>query len=411
MPAALVRFGAAAAGPRWPASTATPVGCLSTRPCSRTTTSGTARASWRRAKTDYSWSVATRATTARMVRGQVGLRRSTPASTGGSSPRRTRRCSTDGSRSSRTSPSRSASTRGHLPGAGLRAPAAPRRSVARDHRVLPASFSERDAVPIFTRPLIIWSGTWKFSAGDRKATGPVRGSSTSWRREEHRRLQPHLVVGRRRGLLLVLGQPEDVPGLHREAQRSGKHGAERRGDLDRPGRGGLRRTQGRWLDRRRPAGGTTFLTEIDAAIASSPDAIGLISWNEYSENSHIEPSVRYGYRALDVVGERLGSGAIAATLPAAPKAESQALGAHRRATSGSPSGPTGPVVLAVFGALVASLVVVGVRRARRTPHLRVVGLDAAGEDSRSAIGPLTRSQIMAARRRARRMHLDRERHR
>jgi hypothetical protein len=66
----------------------------------------------------------------------------------------------------------------------------------------------------------------------------------------------------------------------------------------------------------------------------------------------------------------------------------------------------------VFGALVATLVVVGVRRARRTPHLRVVGLDAAsGHASPPSNGSPTRPQIMAARRRARRLHLDRERHR
>jgi hypothetical protein len=32
-----------------------------------------------------------------------------------------------------------------------------------------------------------------------------------------------------------------------------------------------------------------------------PDAIGLISWNEFSENSHVEPSVDHGYRYLDIV--------------------------------------------------------------------------------------------------------------
>jgi hypothetical protein len=41
--------------------------------------------------------------------------------------------------------------------------------------------------------------------------------------------------------------------------------------------------------------------EINAAVASSPDAVGLISWNEYSENSEIEPSQRYGGTSLQVV--------------------------------------------------------------------------------------------------------------
>ena len=36
-------------------------------------------------------------------------------------------------------------------------------------------------------------------------------------------------------------------------------------------------------------------------MRSSPDAIGLISWNEFSENSHIEPSEKYGDRYLKVL--------------------------------------------------------------------------------------------------------------
>ena len=31
--------------------------------------------------------------------------------------------------------------------------------------------------------------------------------------------------------------------------------------------------------------------------------MGLISWNEFSENTHIEPSVRHGSRYLDVVAD------------------------------------------------------------------------------------------------------------
>jgi hypothetical protein len=40
--------------------------------------------------------------------------------------------------------------------------------------------------------------------------------------------------------------------------------------------------------------GETLRTELKVALQSLPDAIGLISWNEFSENSHIEPSQNYG---------------------------------------------------------------------------------------------------------------------
>ena len=55
------------------------------------------------------------------------------------------------------------------------------------------------------------------------------------------------------------------------------------------------------------AGGATLRAELDAAASSSPDAIGLISWNEFSENTHIEPSRAYGSRYLRLVGEVRGA--------------------------------------------------------------------------------------------------------
>jgi hypothetical protein len=49
--------------------------------------------------------------------------------------------------------------------------------------------------------------------------------------------------------------------------------------------------------------GETLRIEMDTAIQSSPDVIGLISWNEFSENSHIEPSLTFGNRYLQVLTE------------------------------------------------------------------------------------------------------------
>lgn len=58
--------------------------------------------------------------------------------------------------------------------------------------------------------------------------------------------------------------------------------------------------------------GQTLRAELAAAVASKPDAIGLISWNEYSENTHVEPSVMYQDEALQVVAEFTGSPAVEA---------------------------------------------------------------------------------------------------
>jgi hypothetical protein len=63
--------------------------------------------------------------------------------------------------------------------------------------------------------------------------------------------------------------------------------------------------------------GATLRSELDAATASQPDAVGLISWNEFSENTHVEPSERYGSRYLDAVADVRG-----ARLPALPDFDS-----------------------------------------------------------------------------------------
>jgi hypothetical protein len=54
-------------------------------------------------------------------------------------------------------------------------------------------------------------------------------------------------------------------------------------------------------------GGATLRTELDAAATSAPDAVGLISWNEFSENTHVEPSRNHGSRYLQVVADVRGA--------------------------------------------------------------------------------------------------------
>ena len=44
--------------------------------------------------------------------------------------------------------------------------------------------------------------------------------------------------------------------------------------------------------------GQTLREEWELATDSAADAIGIVSWNEFSENSHIEPSQNYGNESL-----------------------------------------------------------------------------------------------------------------
>ena len=102
-------------------------------------------------------------------------------------------------------------------------------------------------------------------------------------------------------------------------------------------------------------GAATLRAEFAAAEAASPDAIGLISWNEFSENTYVEPSHRYGATALATVAELLH-----ATPP-----DVGGLDSDTPAAGASPTIPYGPPVLIGFALALPVILLVIRRRLRR----------------------------------------------
>ena len=90
---------------------------------------------------------------------------------------------------------------------------------------------------------------------------------------------------RRQRLLLVVGQSRDLPRLRGKLPEMGRAVHRRRGLWIAPAAPGFdaRLIGGTTVVPRRK--GATLRRELDAATRSSPDAIGLISWNEFSENT------------------------------------------------------------------------------------------------------------------------------
>lgn len=139
--------------------------------------------------------------------------------------------------------------------------------------------------------------------------------------------------------------------------------------------------------------GAMLETQMKVAFSSVPDAIGVISWNEFSETSHVEPSCLYGTQELSVLASLLGG-----TLPAVNALCDQIAlghaqaGTYARLASATPVGaeesttaPTldwdssapegrmdvgasvqGKLLLAPFGLLMFICVLVVVRRSLRT---------------------------------------------
>ena len=164
-------------------------------------------------------------------------------------------------------------------------------------------FADRPAFHIYDKPLIIWSGTWKYSRADIQN-----------------------VVQGKRDQLLILASEKNVDGYLRLADlvdgdayywssvnpdtnlgygnklvAMSKVVHEHGGLWIAPAAPGFdaRLIGGKTVVDRKD--GKTLQTQFNTALQSSPDAIGLISWNEFSENSYIEPSEKYDRHYLDVL--------------------------------------------------------------------------------------------------------------
>lgn len=161
------------------------------------------------------------------------------------------------------------------------------------------------SLQVFAKPVVIWSGTWKFSAK-----------------------QIDSVTRSRRDKLLILGTAKSVKDYQRIAPLldgnayywssvnvdTNPNYESKLNDMA----NAIHSRNGLWIAPAAPGfdarmvGGTqvierkdgeTLRRQMEAATAASPDAIGLISWNEFSENSHVEPSHTFGRRYLDVLRE------------------------------------------------------------------------------------------------------------
>ena len=170
-------------------------------------------------------------------------------------------------------------------------------------------FADNPAFALFDRPVVIWSGTWKFAREDVAK-----------------------VTARRRTRLLILASersPEAYQRLHDLVDGDAYYWSSvnpetfpnYQAKLDTMGQA-IHANGGLWLapaaagfDARLIGGtitvdrkdGQTLRTQLSAAIQSAPDGVGLISWNEFSENSYVEPSRAFGKRYLDVLADLHGA--------------------------------------------------------------------------------------------------------
>jgi hypothetical protein len=175
--------------------------------------------------------------------------------------------------------------------------------VAADFDYFIANHATSPAFGMFGRPLVIWSGTWKYSPDE-------VAQITSTRRKQLLILASGRSLGEYQRLAgLVDGDayywssanPETFPGYQEKLTSMGQ---------------AVHASGGLWIAPAAPGfdsrliGGTQVVErndgemlrmQMNGALGSSPDAVGLISWNEFTENSYVEPSNAYGMRYLEVL--------------------------------------------------------------------------------------------------------------
>jgi glycosyl hydrolase family 71 len=247
----------------------------------------------------------------------------------------------------------------------------PASRVANDLNYFATTFASSPVFRIFGRkPLVIWSGTWKFSHAD------IAGVAAQVRPKMLLLASAKNVADYLRVADVTDGDayywssvdPVSNANFHQEKLDEMSRTVHRHGGLwIAPAAPGYdaRLLGGRIVVPRK--NGDTLRQQLNVAINSSPDAVGLISWNEFSENSHVEPSTKYGSTSLQVLAKALGT-TFPPNLAVASEGEDGATGGLQY----------GLPALIGLGALILIGVWVIVKRGRRGGG--PVGLDSGGGD-------------------------------
>ncbi len=167
-------------------------------------------------------------------------------------------------------------------------------------------YASHPAFDMYDLPVVIWSGTWMFSDQEIRDVADVYDDwlyllATERSVKDYARLAD-FVDGNAYYWSSV--NPDTHPNYEGKLTAMGEAVHARGGLWVAPVAPGFdaRMIGGSSLVERR--GSKTLQRELSTAFASSPDVIGLISWNEFSENTHVEPSENYSTTALDLLAQR-----------------------------------------------------------------------------------------------------------
>ncbi len=185
----------------------------------------------------------------------------------------------------------------------------PAAQVARDLDHFTRNFADRKPFRFMEKPLVIWSGTWRFNRAEMESVTAPRRDDLLILASERSVKDYEEIADLFDGDAYYWSSVnvDTFPGYQKKLDAMSDAVHERDGLWIAPAAPGFdaRLIGGTSVVERH--GGKTLTRQYNAAVSSSPDAVGLISWNEFSENSHIEPSEQYGSRYLEVVSDLRGT--------------------------------------------------------------------------------------------------------
>jgi hypothetical protein len=228
--------------------------------------------------------------------------------------------------------------------------------VQRDLELLASTYASDPVFHVLgARPVVAISGTWLYSEEElRSITEPVASRlmvlATEKDVEGYRRVAPAV-----EGELYYWssGDPAETAGYQEKLLAMANAAREDCGVWVAPVSPGFdaREVGGRRIVDRRD--GETLRRSWEAGLATVPDMVGVISWNEFSENTHIEPSEDFGTRYVDVLRELTGA-------PPPPGGELDSSQAR-----GGPSMLQTGLALSAAAGSVLLVTILGIRRRRR----------------------------------------------
>jgi len=233
--------------------------------------------------------------------------------------------------------------------------------VEADLRYFADNFADEPVFDIFEKPLVIWSGTWEFSPANVGAVASVIRPDMLLLASE-RKLQGYAALADTvdgNAYYWSSVNPQTHPGYEEKLAALADAAHEPGGLWIAPAAIGF---DARLVGGTRvvPRDAENIQRQYEAALGSSPDAVGLISWNEFSENSHIEPSTNDGSRLLDSFAELRNLPALGLV--------SDSSDIELPASAGDDSSMSRLVALAGVGLLLVGGVALSVGRTRRSPH-------------------------------------------